>query len=227
MEGESESRPFGFFLQLKYESSDYITNLPSTKLYRWQMRFVRRTSWVLLSALTFSVTQGMNAQAARKHVSSRKAYSLPRTTTAERAKPVAQYGEYDFSLATLDGRTLRLSEYGGKVVLVNIWAPWCGPCRAETPGFVKLYEEYKKKGFEIIGVAVNTNETDVRSFMQKYDTRWPVGLNDDIALKYKTYGLPDSYLFKPDGSVARHFIGFARDEALRPLIEEALKEIRQ
>src|SRR3990170_3384956 len=56
----------------------------------------------------------------------------------------------DFTLKTLGGKGVRLSDYAGKVVLVNIWAPWCGPCRTETPGFVSLYEKYRRKGFEII-----------------------------------------------------------------------------
>ncbi|MBI4547987.1 MAG: TlpA family protein disulfide reductase [Ignavibacteriae bacterium] len=137
----------------------------------------------------------------------------------------ANYGNYNFSLTTLDGKKIRLADYAGKVVLVNIWAPWCGPCRMEAPGFVKLYSQYKDKGFDILGVAVKTNESDVRLFMEKYNTRWHIGINDEVAEAYGTYGLPDSYLFGPDGSLIKRFIGFAREEALKPLIEEALKQV--
>lgn len=143
-------------------------------------------------------------------------------TAPPRISPSANYGEYDFSFTTLEGKTVKLSDYAGKVVLVNIWAPWCGPCKMETPGFAKLYREYKSKGFEILGVAAQTTPEDVKAFLQKYDAPWPIGVKQEVAVQYKTYGLPDNYLFNPDGSVARHFVGYTREELLRPAIEEAL-----
>lgn len=149
----------------------------------------------------------------------------PKEKPAEVAKVSANYGKYDFTVTTLDGKTVHLADYAGKVVLVTIWAPWCGPCRLETPGFVKMYEQYKPKGFEILGVAVQTNETDVRSFINQQKVSWPIGINDDVMTKYGTYGLPDNFLFKPDGSVIKHFIGYTKEESLQPLIESALKEV--
>jgi len=138
----------------------------------------------------------------------------------------ANYGKYNFSFRTLDGKTLKLSDYAGKVVLVNIWAPWCSPCRMETPGFVRLHGKYHLKGFEIIGIAVQTNESDVRAFIEKYKVRWQVGIKDEIAKAYGTYGIPDSYLFRHDGTLIKEFIGYASEEALEPLIKEALKSVR-
>ena len=157
---------------------------------------------------------------------SKRSHVVHANPARPRQKPAANYGQYEFKLTTLDGKTIHLSDYAGKVVFVNIWAPWCGPCRTETPGFVKLYDQYKKKGFEIIGVAANTNESDVRSFMQRYGVAWPIGLNDDIPVAYHTYGLPDSYLFSPDGSVLKQFVGYTRDEVLRSFVDEALKDVK-
>jgi cytochrome c-type biogenesis protein len=149
------------------------------------------------------------------------------STLKREAKNItADYGKYDFTLKTLEGRTMRLSDYAGKVVLVNIWAPWCGPCRMETPGFVKLYEQYKNQGFEILSVAVETNEKDVEAFIKKYDVRWPVGMGDEVARAYGTYGLPDNFLFGPDGKVIKHFVGFTNEETLKPMIEQGLKKGR-
>ena len=136
------------------------------------------------------------------------------------AKPKADYGKYAFTFSTLEGKKISLADYAGKVVLVNIWAPWCGPCRKETPGFKSLYKTYKSKGFEILSVAVQTNETDVRSFVATYAMSWPVGIRDEVAIAYKTYGLPDNYVFRPDGSVAKHFVGFTSEDALRHVLEE-------
>ena len=158
-------------------------------------------------------------------IQKRKKPVVVKKKLVESPKVIANYGKYDFTFTTLDGKILHLGDFAGRIVLVNVWAPWCGPCRIETPGFVKIYDEYKDKGFEILGVAVQTNEGDVRSFIEKEKIRWPIGIKDDVADKYGTYGLPDNYLFGPDGSVLKHFIGFTREESIRPLIEEALKKI--
>ena len=138
-------------------------------------------------------------------------------------KVAANYGKYNFGARALDGRRMQLSDYAGKVVLVNIGAPWCGPCKTEAPGFVSLYQRYHKRGFEVIGVAVQTNESDVRSFIQTYALPWPVAIADSVARVYGTYGLPDNFLFNAQGGLIKRFVGLTREEALQPLIEEALK----
>jgi thiol-disulfide isomerase/thioredoxin len=143
------------------------------------------------------------------------------------AKPKADYGKYEFTLKTLEGKTVKLSDYAGKVVLVNLWAPWCGPCKIEMPGFEKLHEKYRSQGFEIISVAVQTTESAVRGFIEKTPLPWTVGMNDEVAVKYGTYGLPDNYVFLPDGMLVKRFIGYTKEEALEPVIQAALKKVRK
>ena len=183
---------------------------------------------IVILCLTVCATFAGTSQKAKKksRAKPKQSHVVQKDAVKPTQKSTANYGQYDFTLSTLDGKTIHLSDYAGKVVLVNIWAPWCGPCKAETPGFVKLYNEYHAKGFEIIGVAANTNESDVRSFMQKYNITWPTGLNDDIAIAYQTYGLPDSYLFNAGGGVIKHFVGFARDDVVRAFVEGALKDVK-
>jgi thiol-disulfide isomerase/thioredoxin len=172
---------------------------------------------MLLTALTAFAQQKKKPQDIKKE-------SLPnKSKTTETSKVKANYGKHEFSYRTLDGKITKLSDYAGKVVLVNIWAPWCGPCRYETPGFVKLYQEYKDKGFEILGVAVNTNQNDVKAFLQKYGVTWPNGISDEVGQQYGVYGIPENNLFGPDGSLIKKFVGYTREEQLRPLIEAALK----
>jgi len=136
----------------------------------------------------------------------------------------AVHRDLDFALRTIEGKEVRLRDYAGKVVLVNIWAPWCGPCRAETPGFVSLYEKYKGKGFEIISVAVNTNESDVKSFISQHGVRWLVGISDAIATKFRTTAIPDNFLLGPDGRIVKHWVGFTGEEELKMVIEQTLNK---
>jgi cytochrome c-type biogenesis protein len=134
----------------------------------------------------------------------------------------ADYGKFDFEITTLSGKKISLSDYSGKVVLVNIWAPWCGPCRGETPGFVKIYNKYKDKGFEIIGVAVQTNKEDVQDFIYEHKITYNTGISNEVAERYGTFGIPDNYLFTPDGKVFQHFVGFTDEKKLESAIQQIL-----
>ncbi len=131
----------------------------------------------------------------------------------EREKSVeADYGKFDFTLETLDGRTITLSELGGQTVLVNFWAPWCGPCKQEMPGFEKLYNKYKERGFIIIGVAVQTTIGDIEEYLAQQPVSYPIGMKDEVGEQYGIFGLPDSYLFAPDGSLQKRFFGFTTED---------------
>ncbi len=192
------------------------------------MRGMRSLPWLLLATALGVGVAFPQPPAGGKPAAGKSPAKTAAGQTAAKAdpkKPSANYGKYDFALTTLEGKSVKLSDYAGKVVLVNIWAPWCGPCKVEMPGFAKLHDKYKERGFEIISVAVQTNESAVRAFIAKTPLGWPVGINDDVAGKYGTYGLPDNYLFLPDGLLAKHFVGFTREEALEPLIQAGLARI--
>lgn len=187
---------------------------------------IYRTSFILLLMGLLLGASDCEASQKKKPAQDGKGEQISvGSNSPEQKKIDANYGKFDFKLTTMDGKSIRLSDYAGKVVLVNIWAPWCGPCRKETPGFANLYKEYKEKGFEIVGVAVNTNVKDVTSFITQYKVPWSNGIDDNIARAYGTYGLPDNYLFRPDGTLIRRFIGLTSEGTLKPLIEEALKQV--
>ncbi|HZY10124.1 MAG TPA: TlpA disulfide reductase family protein [Bacteroidota bacterium] len=187
---------------------------------------IGKTSSIVLGMVLLLGASACEAVQTKKQTASGKIEKVNDSSSSSEVKKInANYGKFDFKLATLDGKSIQLSDYAGKVVLVNIWAPWCGPCRKETPGFANLYKEYKEKGFEIVGVAVNTNLKDVTSFINQYKVPWPNGIDDAVARAYGTYGLPDNYLFRADGTLIRRFIGMTSEGTLKPLIEEALKQI--
>lgn len=96
----------------------------------------------------------------------------------------------DFELTDLTGKTISLSDYKGKVLFLNFWATWCPPCREEIPDFVEAYSENREKGFEILGISVDTKSRAVVSeFVAKYKINYPVVLES----RAKTQQLIDDY----------------------------------
>ena len=140
------------------------------------------------------------------------------------ARTATPYGDYDFSLTSINGEPLRLSDYQGKVVLVNFWATWCGPCVVETPSLVRMYNKYKSKGFAVVGVAIQSEEDGVREFIKRYHVPYAVGRDttNEIGLRYQVFALPSSFLFSPEGKVKRAFTGFVAEDALERELQKLL-----
>jgi peroxiredoxin len=83
----------------------------------------------------------------------------------------------DFSLTDLNGKTVKLADYKGKVLFINFWATWCPPCRAEIPDFVEVYGQMKAKGLEILGISLDTKGKEaVVAFVEKYKITYPIVL---------------------------------------------------
>jgi len=83
----------------------------------------------------------------------------------------------EFTLEDLNGSKISLSDLSGKVVMMNVWATWCGPCKREIPDFIEAYEQYKDKGLEIIGISVDRiSQNKVLQFTEKYKINYPVAM---------------------------------------------------
>lgn len=123
------------------------------------------------------------------------------------AKPAA-----DFTLPTLEGKPFKLSEAKGKVVLLNFWATWCGPCKAEIPSFVELQQQYKND-LLVVGLSVDDPADKAKVFATEYKINYPVVLglgHDDIQDAYgPIYGIPASFLISRDGKVCKRHLGIA------------------
>lgn len=127
----------------------------------------------------------------------------------------------DFSLTDLNGQPLDLASYRGKVVLLDFWATWCAPCRAEIPHFVEFQNTYGPQGLQVIGVSMDDDLKPVGPFYQEYKMNYPVALgNDKLAQSYGgILGLPVTFLIGRDGRIQAKYVG-AVDVAG---IEQAIK----
>jgi len=126
----------------------------------------------------------------------------------------------ELKLLTLDGKEVKLSDYKGKVVLVNFWASWCPPCKEEMPIFEKVYQKYNDKNFVILAVNMDTSEGAMKEFLEKNRYSFPmVRIKGETGLNIP--GLPTSYLVDKDGSVKKIRLGVYRE------LEEDLSKLLQ
>lgn len=114
-----------------------------------------------------------------------------------------------FRLETIDGKTVSLDAFRGKIVLVHFWASWCPPCVDEMPSLEELYRGFSKKGLVVLAVNEDDNAVDVRRFIQKYTLTLPVLVdkNQTVAHLYGTYKLPETYVLDAEGIVRMKAIG--------------------
>jgi len=125
----------------------------------------------------------------------------------------------EFTFTDLDSRPVSLSDFRGKVVLVNVWATWCAPCRAEMPSMERLYQAMAGRDFEILAVSIDRPEGqqdssgnpggNLRTFVEGMGLTFPI-LHDPagrIQLLYQTTGVPESFLIGKDGTIYRKVIG--------------------
>jgi peroxiredoxin len=109
----------------------------------------------------------------------------------------------DFTLRTMDGPNLRLQEQRGRVVLVNFWATWCGPCRQEMPHLNRLYEKYRSSGFVLLGVNIDEDSRVATEVAAKLALKFPVLLDTDkkVSRLYDMSAMPATVLIDRDGRV--------------------------
>lgn len=129
-------------------------------------------------------------------------------------------------LKDVEGRALRLSDYKGKVVLLNFWATWCAPCRAEIPDLVKWQREYKSKGLQVIGVTYPPEElAEVREFIKSLKVNYPVALGDEQTKAMFDEGetLPVTVVIDKDGMIREVIQGIIFPEEFEQKVKPFLR----
>jgi peroxiredoxin len=132
----------------------------------------------------------------------------------------------DFTVETLDGDTVRLSELRGQVVLVNFWATWCAPCRVEMPGFQDVWEDYGDDGFTLIGLSVDRGvRSAVVDWVRQREITYPIGFPSGATVQ--AFGganvLPTSLLIDREGRIVHRVEGFYAEPALRAAVRRLLE----
>jgi thiol-disulfide isomerase/thioredoxin len=191
----------------------------------------------LISALGLSSCN--SSEVATNNAPTNRVTNAPATNNAQ--PPVASIylpqGLRDTKLQTLDGESLKLSDFSDKVLIVNIWATWCGPCRLEMPELVKMSNEYKSRGLVVLGLATSYNEHNdqahVKEFVRTQNVPYKIIWDDGtlaaplVQMVHGESVIPQSFVISRDGRIVKRFQGFSpysTPQLMRQAIEEALND---
>jgi cytochrome c biogenesis protein CcmG, thiol:disulfide interchange protein DsbE len=169
------------------------------------------------AALFFVVAAGLAIFVSQRHGEARAGGITP--VAMRRAAP-------NMVLERMDGGDWRLREHRGQVVLINLWASWCGPCREETPGLVRLYREMGPQGLEVVGLSLDVGGRDkVRSFARQFEVPYPIAFPEQMSqLTEAVEGVPTSILVDREGRVAKTYMGAVRQAVFAADVGELLAE---
>jgi peroxiredoxin len=117
----------------------------------------------------------------------------------------------DYTVKDMNGAAVRLADYKGRVILLNYWATWCGPCKVEIPDLIALQDQYKDKGFVVLGVSQDDDPETLRAFASTFKMNYPVLVGRDqpelLDAQGPLWGLPTSYVIGRDGAICTKHLG--------------------
>lgn len=131
----------------------------------------------------------------------------------------------DFELKTVEGKAIKLSDLKGKAVMINFFATWCPPCRAEMPTLQEVYKQYEAQGFVVLAVDLNEPEVAIRSFRDSLGLTFPIVVDKDdkVSRMYDIVPLPTSYFVDKKGIVHTKWTGEIRKEQLEAVVKQLVQ----
>ncbi len=190
-------------------------------------------SALLLVAAIGSALYNRTPETPKASINQVKPGQQPQITQQAPPQPPAEMAPavLQANFKTLDGRTKKLADYSGKVVVVDLWATWCGPCRQEIPHLIAMAKDYKSKGVEVIGLTnenPTADEQKVKDFSKEFKINYPLGWADpqmQIGLMNGRNGIPQTIIIGRDGKVKKHFVGFSAmisPQQMKAALDEAI-----
>ena len=172
---------------------------------------------IILSALVFMGCDNGNAQQKANQIKKNRPKTVQKRVQKNSNQELIAP---EFTLADLDGNWVSLKELKGKVVLLNFWGTWCGPCRQEIPAFIKLTEKYKKDGLEIIGITLTSGSPEnIQSFSDKWGINYTLLTDIEgnetqvVTAKYgqvtgqRITGIPTTFIIDREGYIRQRYVG--------------------
>ena len=152
-------------------------------------------------------------------VSLASACSSGNEKSAGGSKPAPQ-----FTLSSLDGKRVAMKDLSNKVVVIDFWATWCGPCREEIPHLNKLYSDFKGQGLEIVGISMDDGPDVVKDFAREFRMEYPLVMgSDELAEQFGgILGLPTTFIIDRKGNIVKRFVGLPPAEELSRVVRELL-----
>src|SRR2546426_5882330 len=185
----------------------------------------------ILLVLLLCFYNGCKRQTSRQENSPSNA-NVPVSSPAPSASPESKASPYGWTLQ--DNQRARLSDYLGKVVVLDFYATWCDPCRDETPHLVQMQSQYEPQGFQIVGLNVGGDDDreEVPNFAKEFKIQYPLGFPDDeLVDNYlkDNQNIPQTFVFDRNGKFVKRFIGYDRQEGreLERIVEQTLGNTMQ
>jgi cytochrome c biogenesis protein CcmG/thiol:disulfide interchange protein DsbE len=132
-----------------------------------------------------------------------------------------------FTLTLFDGGTLNPTDLVGKAVLLNFWASWCAPCRAEARALEETWQKYRDRGVVFLGVNIQDKEEDARAFVKEFGITYLNGQDSSgkIAIDYSVWGIPETFFLDPQGRITYKHAGELKGPIIEAKLDEALKGV--